>query len=317
MQQRYPHVLIVDESVAERVSLENTLETVGYQVRTAPTGGRAVQLIQDKMPDYVILDHRVPDMNCQRLCRNIRSANSTNCIYIIVMVELAEMLQVVERLGASADDYISKPVDVCELLARMLAGRNALDLDKRLTDIAKHDPMTGMLNRRDLVTSVDRLIDISQRAERNSACVMVDIDHCESINANAGQAVGEEVPQQVAKLLRHEARSADFVCRFGGEDFVIVLPDCDEIEAFRFAERCRTEIQNKARSGPARQVVTASFGVADTSDGGDALELVNRADAALLHAKRAGRNRVQRFSELDPSEHLQTKPTLHTRSIIA
>ena len=306
MSQKFSNVLIVDDSVTVRITLEKALTEAGYDVRTAVNGIEALKSMQEQSPDYVITDWQMPNMNGHALCRCIREAERQNYVYIVLMTGYSDMLNLVDGLGAGADDYITTPVDVRELLARMQAGSRVLDLDRRLNHIARHDPLTGVLNRRDLVATVNRLIELSHRRNRKSASIMVDLDHFKAVNDKHGHLAGDAVLVQVAKMLKEEFRSADFVCRYGGEEFIVILPECDEAEAQRCAERCRANIESGVSiDGIDDLSVTASFGVADTSEDG-ALELVNRVDAALFQAKRRGRNCVVRFSELDPSEHLNS-----------
>ena len=298
--QRFPHVLVVDDSVTVRVTLEKALTDAGYLVRTTAWGHEALQLLGDRTPSYIILDRSIQDLNSHELCRRIRSSQ-TGYIYLMLMTGYSDMMDLVDGLGAGADDYITKPIEIRELLARMQAGARVLELDQQLNQLAKHDPLTGVLNRRDLLTTVDRLMETSRRAGRTTSCVMVDIDHFKSINDELGHLAGDEVLIRVAEVLQQQARSADVVCRFGGEEFVILFPDCRESQAAQYADRCRQEISRHAAGGSQRPV-TASFGVADSQSCQSALQLIHHADVALINAKRCGRNRVQQFTHLAPED---------------
>jgi len=302
MQQKYPRVLVVDDSEVTRTMLSQGLEDAGYTAVAASDGNEALKAIQESCPDYLITDWQMPSMNGEMLCRCVRSTDHDQYIYLIIMTAHSDMLSLVDGLGSGADDYITKPIDMNELLARMQSGARILELDRRLTHLAEHDPLTGILNRRSLVGTVDRIIETCCRSGRPASCIMLDLDHFKTINDRHGHLIGDSVLVEVAQLLSSRFRSTDCVCRYGGEEFAIILSECNEKDAAMCAERCRTDIENfVAIQGIDRSLVTASFGVAEIKSEFTSLQLIDNADTALRAAKNAGRNRVVAFSSLDDS----------------
>lgn len=299
MHQRFSNVLVVDDSEVTRTMLVQGLEAAGYSAVAAADGTEALEIIQESCPDYLITDWQMPIMNGEMLCRCVRSGGHERYIYLIIMTAHSDMLTVVDGLGSGADDYITKPIDLNELLARMQSGARILELDRRLTHVAEHDPLTGILNRRSLIHTVDRIIEVCCRSGRPASCIMMDLDHFKRVNDEHGHLAGDSVLVQVADLLSRRFRATDCVCRYGGEEFAIVLPECNEENAMRCAERCRQDIEHFAEiHGISESTITASFGVAEARPEETSLQLIDHADAALRAAKQAGRNRVVSFSGL-------------------
>lgn len=301
MHQRFSNVLVVDDSEATRTMLVQGLEDAGYSALAAADGNEALEIIQESCPDYLITDWQMPIMNGEMLCRCVRSGGHERYVYLIIMTAHSDMLSVVDGLGSGADDYITKPIDLNELLARMQSGARILELDRRLTHVAEHDPLTGILNRRSLIHTVDRIIEMCCRSGRPASCIMMDLDHFKRINDEHGHLAGDSVLVQVAELLSRRFRATDCVCRYGGEEFAVFLPECNEEDAARCAERCRADIESFTEiQGINNPAITASFGVAEAKPASTSLQLIDRADAALRAAKKAGRNRVIAYSTLDP-----------------
>lgn len=296
----FQNVLVVDDCETTRKVLRRGLMSAGYQVTTAPNGAEALKLIAECPPDYVVTDWRMPNVDGQLLCRCIRSADLEKYTYLILMTAHTEMMDLVDGLGAGADDYITKPVDMRELLARMQSGARILELDRRLTHVAGHDPLTGILNRRNLIGAMDRIIDLCRKRKRSVSAIMIDLDHFKDINDEYGHVMGDAVLVKVADLLLNQFRATDCVCRYGGEEFIIVLPECNEEGAFNCAERCREQIENATIDGEEPMRLGASIGVAELGQSESALQLIDDADNALLAAKKAGRNCVVKYSSLPP-----------------
>ena len=299
MTKKYHQVLIVDDCSLTLRRMAKELRDAGYLVMTATSGVEALQIIQQSCPDYVITDWQMPNMNGQMLCQCIRSpGGAERYVYVILMTAHSDLMDLVDGLGSGADDYITKPVNSRELLARMAAGARILDLDRRLNYAADHDPLTGVLNRRNLISTTSKLIDLCARKELPITTIMLDIDHFKDINDQYGHLVGDYVLVQVARVLTKRFRNDDYICRYGGEEFVVILPECDEAGAAQCADRCRQEISELiCADGSDTFRITASIGVAQIQTGSTATQMVENADRALLYAKRCGRNRVVKYSE--------------------
>jgi two-component system chemotaxis response regulator CheY len=294
----FPNVLLVDDCEITRLRLGTELGGLGYSIRTARDGNEALQLMKESCPDYVITDWQMPNMDGKELCEMVRSEGFGSYVYLIIMTAHTDLLDLVDGLGAGADDYLTKPVNLRELQARMASGARILELDRRLTYVAVLDPLTGVMNRRNFVTSITQTIEICRRRQRPLSGIMLDLDRFKSINDNHGHRVGDSVLVQAADVLQQNFRGSDFVCRYGGEEFVVILPDCSEEGAALCAERCRRDLERQVSAPGSSEKVTASFGVATLGPEDGAMALVDKADGALLQAKSQGRNQVVRYSQV-------------------
>lgn len=293
-------VLIVDDCHATVMRLAKELRSAGYVALTAHSGVEALEILKHNQLDYVITDWKMPEMNGELLCKCIRSLELNHYVYVILMTAHSELLDLVDGLGAGADDYITKPVNLRELMARLKSGSRILALDRRLCYAADHDPLTGVLNRRQLVPTVSRIMDICVRKKQPVSCIMLDLDHFKQINEVHGHFIGDHVLVQVAEVLSDRFRNVDFICRYGGEEFVVILPECDEQGAALCADRCRASIENlDCGKGDSAIRVTSSFGVSQLRENDSALSMVENADTALRAAKTNGRNRVVKFSNIE------------------
>ena len=280
-----------------RISKE--LRAEGYLIKTASNGAEALAVIPDYCPDYVITDWNMPNVDGKMLCQCLRTASIEHYTYVILMTAHSDLLDLVEGLGAGADDYITKPVNIRELLARLTSGARILELDRRLHHVADHDALTGVLNRRNLFSSLSRVIEMCRRKRASVSCIMLDLDRFKKVNDEFGHVVGDQVLIRVAARLTSLFRNDDYICRYGGEEFAIVLPECDEQGAFHCAERCRLEIESQLFDSDNEHFqVTASFGVSQLNHGEGPTQMIDRADKALLWAKGKGRNAVVRNSEI-------------------
>jgi len=195
-------------------------------------------------------------------------------------------------------DLEQKRRELEEVLVELEKSRDEVRLqNQELLSLAKSDPLTGVSNRRTFLERFEVQFSAAKREGISLCCVMVDIDHFKLVNDEQGHVVGDEVIRQVAESLATEIRSTDAVCRYGGEEFCILLPAVPIEGAIRAAERARVKI---GAPGFARVPITASFGVASIADGARRVsELIDQADRALYASKQSGRNRVTRWDELE------------------
>jgi len=202
-------------------------------------------------------------------------------------------------MDAGADDYLAKPVDISELRARILVGKRILDLQQCLRFSATHDFLTNLLSRSEILSSLERELVRTQREGRPAGIIMADVDGFKQINDTLGHPAGDAVLAEVARRLRSDLRLYDVAGRYGGEEFILVLPGCDLQTAARRADEIRRIVARDPIMTPAGSIsATVSMGVTVTNADPDAtLEtLLQSADAALYRAKKAGRNRVDAFS---------------------
>jgi len=242
------------------------------------------------------------DFDPLRVCSQIRTLEHTRTLPIILMADESDKPKVVRALDLGINDFISRPVERNELAARVRTQirrqRYALELRRSVNNtmaLAVTDDMTGLYNRRYFDRHMGVMLGKAQSQERDMALMILDIDHFKAVNDTHGHDIGDAVLKEFSARLKRNIRGVDLACRFGGEEFVVMMPDTDFRQAEAVAERVRVSIAEKAfEVGTMRPiVVTVSAGVALNETGADTADsLVKRADLALYRAKREGRNRV-------------------------
>ena len=294
-------VLLVDDDPAMLRLLARWLENAGYQVTQASDGQQALEAAQACAPHFVVTDWQMPNLDGVELCRRLRSLPLPHYVYIIFVTQRAASDDIILGLEAGADDFLPKPVDKGELLARLRSGSRVLELENRLLELAHTDALTGIPTRKTLLDRFDAEWSRARRYRLPLSCVMFDIDFFKRINDVLGHTAGDQVIQSIAGLLRTSSRVSDLICRYGGEEFCAVLPETTEAQAYIWAERLRRRIADQLISAGGKQVqVTASFGVAQRLDDTDSpAELLDLADQAMLVAKQSGRDRVGTYSALN------------------
>ena len=279
-------VLIVDDYEKIREMLRLHLELASYEVSEAENGALALESIQAKVPDIVILDVMMPVMDGVETCRRIRNSGHHAALYVIMLTAKGDISDKVSGLDVGADTYLTKPVAPEELLAHVRVGVRTVE-DRRL---ALYDPLTELFNRRAFDTMLEREMAEWSRYGRPLSLVMLDLDHFKKVNDTHGHDAGDAVLKDLAELLRGTCRPSDLPCRWGGEEFVWLMPETNLADAQLAAERLRGAIESF--DFQAIGTMTASFGVTSAIEDDEAKHLIKRADQALYAAKEAGRNRV-------------------------
>jgi diguanylate cyclase (GGDEF)-like protein len=290
-------VLLVDDDALVMRLLSTTLESAGYHVTRARDGATALEMIEADCPRFLVTDWEMPHMDGVELCRHLRRLKLPYYVYTLLVTARSEPEDMLLGLEAGADDFLRKPVDKDELLARLMVGRRVLDMESRLIHLANSDPLTGLPTKRVLGELFEREWSRARRYDHDLSCVMLDLDFFKSINDDHGHPVGDEVLRSVARRITECCRTSDIISRYGGEEFCAVLPETSETDALIWAERLRENIaQSSIEVNGSSLRVTASFGIAElTSEVKTHEELLDRADQALLMAKQTGRNRVVRY----------------------
>ena len=286
-------ILVVDDDPITRLALESLLAQRGYQVITVVDGEQAYELLQkDDAPRLAIVDWMMPGMSGVDLCRKLREADCASRTHVIMLTGKRSKEDLVTGLDAGADDYVRKPFDIDELHARLRAAQRLIGLQDHMRIQANVDELTGLLNRSAIRDVLRRELAHAAREKTAVSIVLGDVDGFKQLNDTFGHLAGDATLRRLAKLLGARLRPYDLVGRYGGEEFLLVLPGCHSRDAFELAERVRTYVANQAIATSSGSLkITLSFGVATSSD--DALELeelVLAADKALYRAKAAGCN---------------------------
>lgn len=294
-------ILIADDETLSRRLLEKSLERAGYEVVAVENGKLALeQLCKLDGPRLALLDWVMPELDGPGVCRAVRMRSEQTYVYMVLLTSKGSKEETVLGLESGADDYLTKPFNAEELRARLRVGERILLLEDRLVEArenmrfrATHDPLTSLLNRGAVMDLLARELHRSHREKKTTAILLGDVDHFKRVNDTLGHVIGDEVLMEIANRLLSAVRSYDFVGRYGGEEFLVVLNSCDPAFAPGRAEAIRKSISNRAvltAKGPL--TLTMSFGVLLSAEWGmrSVEELMHEADTALYEAKAAGRD---------------------------
>ena len=293
-------ILIAEDDVTSRLLLKRVLENWGYDVTATTDGSEALQALQaEDAPRLAILDWMMPGMDGVDVCRRVRSRETLQPPYIILLTALGDKESVVTGLEAGADDYVGKPYDPDELHARLEVGRRLVELNDELLEaqhaleiLARTDALTGVLNRGAIVMELEREAERAAREGVPLGLGMLDIDHFKLVNDTHGHAAGDAVLCEVVRRVLGVMRPYDSFGRFGGEEFLVLVPGSGERELRDVLERIRSVIGSAAIVVDGHELaVTVSLGGA-TRGRESADDLIARADDALYAAKEQGRDRV-------------------------
>jgi two-component system cell cycle response regulator len=297
-------VLVADDERLSREHLSRALAGWGYDVVTTGEGGKALGiLLSADAPRLALLDWEMPGLSGIEVCRLLRGRADAPYVYVVLCTGREGQRHLIDGLSAGADDYVRKPFDPSELEVRVRAGRRVVLLQDQLLEAqselerrALHDSLTGIKNRGAIADVLTRELSRSKRTRRPVSVVLCDVDHFKLVNDTHGHPAGDAVLREFVARGKNEVRAHDDIGRWGGEEFLVVLPECPTDEAVRVADRLRLSLATEpVLVGAIGISVSASFGVAGTDQGqGDLNTIISAADAALYAAKAAGRNRVVR-----------------------
>ena len=317
-------ILVVDDHEDNIEVLRVRLESWGYGTDACYNGTDALAYVERTPPDLILLDVMMPEISGIEVARRIKGNKALPFIPIIMQTALDSTEDKVQGLEAGADDYITKPIDFAELKARLRSmlrikrlqealeerEKELLEVNERLRFMSQTDALTGLDNRRHLNDRIDEMFQHAQRLNEPFSLVMCDLDKFKSVNDTYGHQAGDEVLKQLAKILKEEAREIDRVGRYGGEEFMLLLPGTVLDAAVTFAERVRKRIEGHTFTFDGGTLQrTASFGVSGWPHPsiGDSDALVRTADDALYVAKESGRNRVIRYDGDEFNAHQSQK----------
>ncbi|MFZ0956819.1 MAG: diguanylate cyclase [Candidatus Sulfotelmatobacter sp.] len=293
-------ILLVEDSSIDRHKVGGYLTDWGLDHVAVGSGTEAVKLLESaEPPTMALLDWLLPGLDGIDICRRIRKLGNGSYIYTVMLTSKNRKQDLLLAMEAGADDYLSKPVDPSELRARVMAGKRILELQQSLRFAATHDFLTGLLNRSEILAALQREFSRSGREGKSATVILADIDHFKRVNDSLGHAAGDEVLKEVARRMKCDLRPYDVVGRYGGEEFLIILPGCDLPNGVRRAEQIRNQIANEPVHTPSGPVsATVSMGVTVTTFSPDltGADILQQADISLYKAKNNGRNRTEVFS---------------------
>lgn len=279
-------VLIVDDSLPIRNMIRDHLETQDYVVEEATNGKDALAKATIFQPDVILMDVLMPVMDGLEACRLMREDPNTRSAFIIMLTATKSIEDRVAGFDNGADDYLPKPFATEELFARIRRGHRIMN-ERRS---ALFDPLTDLFNRRSFESFFDKEASRSTRSGQPMALIMCDLDHFKEVNDHYGHGVGDQVLVTMADIIRRNLRRSDMPCRWGGEEFAMLLPETTLEDATAKAQKIRRDVEECSFCKNVH--ITASFGVASFLPDEDLLPLQHRADQALYQAKDEGRNKV-------------------------
>jgi two-component system cell cycle response regulator len=299
-------LLVEDDKVQAKVT-RGFLEAAGYKVITAENGRSAIKTAKTQSIDLIVLDLVLPDISGNEVSRWLKVDEDTKAIPIVMLTAKSTTMEKVEGLRAGADDYLPKPYNEIELITRIYASLRTKALQDELRQknrqleealakvevLAITDPLTGLFNRRHFETLVEAEFNMTGRYDTPTSCLMIDVDHFKNINDTYGHHAGDLVLRELSEIVKNCLRKVDTLARWGGEEFMVLLPRTAKEPAMRVASRILTAV-SAHKFTDIDSKVTVSIGIASVPESSlNTFEkFIDAADLALYEAKSAGRNRI-------------------------
>jgi diguanylate cyclase (GGDEF)-like protein len=292
-------ILVAEDSLVIRAVVRCQLEDEGYTVVEATDGEEALQVCHHRRPDAILLDIEMPGLDGYEVLSRLKASAELRDIPVVFLTGRTALRDLVEGLRAGAHDYLCKPFQEAELIARIGAAVRVKNLqdqlrlrNEELDRFSRTDGLTGVYNRRHLEELLHSLADSVWGTDHETAVLLLDLDHFKRVNDTAGHAGGDAVLREFARRLQGVVRSSDVAGRWGGEEFLVVLPRTDLLTAVALGEEIRRAIAGQpVELEGSSMPVTVSVGCAAGLNGAPE-DLMSRADIALYQAKAGGRNRV-------------------------
>ncbi|UCC38506.1 MAG: diguanylate cyclase [Candidatus Aminicenantes bacterium] len=289
-------ILIVEDDVTFCESIKKDIVDWGYEAISANNGKEAWQLIENEDVRLAILDTKISDIDGFELCRKIRRDIQEKKIknnYIILLIDEGRKDDIAKGLSMGADDYLTRPFDFFELKVRIQNGERIIKLEDSCKRLATYDPLTKLLNRNKILEFLSDELNRGWRHNHPTGVIMADIDHFKKFNDTYGHSTGDAILVHVALRIKKTIRPYDKAGRYGGDEVLIVLPNCSQDNLKRVAERLRRALsETKIKTKAGTHNITLSLGGASSEISPDvsANDLIQSSDNALLLAKRKGRN---------------------------
>lgn len=313
-------VLLVEDSETQAEATRSFLKKEGYEVIWVSDGASVIKVAKIEPPDVILLDLILPDMSGHDVCRWLKHDEGTRGIPIIMLTVKADIVDKVAGLEAGADDYLPKPYSEIELNARIYASlrtkalqdelrqknRQLEELLKQVEMLAITDQLTGLYNRRKLIETLQIEFKKALRYNTPLSSLMIDIDRFKRINDLYGHHIGDVILREIAQTILRNVRGVDIVARWGGEEFVVLLPQTKKQDALQLASRLIQVISGYKFKDIPEEQITISIGLSSIPEPSISTEegLIQTADSALYSAKTKGRNRVEVVEE--PLKHPET-----------
>jgi len=297
-------ILVVEDNPVTRTLLQKDLEEHDYRVSAVENGKVALNILKKEYYPIIVTDWMMPEMDGLELCRAIRKRVFPGYVFILLLTAKDSKKDIVVGLDAGADDYLTKPFDPNELMARLRAGQRILKLEKALKQANEEnrilsitDPLTGAYNRRYLMDHLPKELSRARRYVHPLTIIMADIDDFKKVNDQYGHQAGDLTLKKFVESVKGSVREeVDWLARYGGEEFLIVLPETDQKGAYVVAERLRLLVSQMAITAGRKKInITASFGIFTYSPSKEQISLnsfIDCADKNLYQAKTMGKNRV-------------------------
>ncbi len=304
-------ILVIEDNGPATERVTTALAIDRHAIEVAAGGPAALSRAAEGRFELIVVSLVMRDADGLRFCAALRSQEATRQVPILALVEEGDHDRLARALDLGVNDYLLRPVDKNELVARVRTQirrrryQEQLRADyERSMSLALTDTLTGLYNRRYASSHLSTLIEQARTSGKSLGLLLVDIDHFKSVNDTHGHAVGDEVLRAVANRLSRHLRGFDTVARWGGEEFVVVMPEANLQVASSVAERLRRKVASgpvAVSNGTIELTVTVSIGVAVTGPGAETMDtLLHAADAAMYAAKRGGRNRVGTTEDMSP-----------------
>jgi diguanylate cyclase (GGDEF)-like protein len=289
-------VLVIEDHPDQRDLLAIVLQREGYRVITAANGLEALKKLETENVQIALSDIMMPKMDGFELIKRMRSNPILKSIYLILITARIQEGDRVRGLDLGADDYITKPFSFSELLARIRVGSRVVQYQRHLEYQTQIDSLTGLFNRRAFEKKINEEFERSKRYHNPLSVLLLDIDNFKMINDTYGHHGGDAALVKISETFRERTRQSDFPSRYGGEEFVLILPETDQDSALQVAGKIHDSIRTCAFGTATRPfALTVSIGVSSTSARfySDWRELVDDADRALYIAKNSGKDRIE------------------------
>jgi two-component system, cell cycle response regulator len=294
-------ILVVDDSAVIRSVLRKHLVEQGYTVEEAVDGVAGLQACRDALPDVVLLDIEMPALDGHGVLTELQADPATKHIPVVFLTARTSTEDVVEGLRIGAHDYLRKPFEPSELIARVSAACRVKELEDELRrrnaeleELSRTDPLTGLANRRHLQEHLTITAAIARRHDGSMSVLMIDVDHFKRVNDTYGHEVGDTVLREIAIRMGAACRTEDLLGRWGGEEFLLVAPATDVDGAAEVGERVRAAVSSSPIDVPGGGGVTVTVSIGAAEGHGEIDELLRVADTALYAAKAGGRDRLVR-----------------------